>query len=241
MSFVHLQTHTMFSMLDGVAKPSDYFEEAAKRGYPAHAITEHGNMGSVPDAYFSSKDTGVKYIAGCFTPNQKVYTQDGIKIISEITNQDYVLTHTNNFKKVLNTQKRPYDGNLVRIKSWCVEDQLATPEHPFLIREVLREEKSKGVWEETISRKWMKAGEIERLKYHKTYSTKKSKDRGNKRRYKHYLCVPRISHNKRINSIDLNNFNIFLDGTINENNGIIESVTYIRNNYKDLEIIGNVY
>lgn len=29
------------------------------------AITEHGTMNSIPDAYFSSKDNGIKYIVGC--------------------------------------------------------------------------------------------------------------------------------------------------------------------------------
>lgn len=63
--FVHLHTHSTFSPLDGVATPSEYFKECAKRGYVAHALTEHGNMASVPDAYWASQETGVKMISGC--------------------------------------------------------------------------------------------------------------------------------------------------------------------------------
>ena len=62
--FVHLHTHSLFSTLDGVASPADYFQVAAERKYPALAITEHGNLASVPDAYFASLQTGVKYICG---------------------------------------------------------------------------------------------------------------------------------------------------------------------------------
>ena len=63
--FVHLHSHSTFSALDGVATPAEYFEECARRGVVAHALTEHGNMASVPDAYWASQDTGVKMIAGC--------------------------------------------------------------------------------------------------------------------------------------------------------------------------------
>lgn len=62
--FVHLHTHTIFSPLDGVASPTEYFNICKERGYPAIAITEHGNMASVPDCYWASQKTGVKYIAG---------------------------------------------------------------------------------------------------------------------------------------------------------------------------------
>jgi len=61
----HLHTHTSYSVLDGVAAPDDYFDVAAERGYSALAITEHGNLASVPSNYWASKRTGVKYIVGC--------------------------------------------------------------------------------------------------------------------------------------------------------------------------------
>jgi hypothetical protein len=62
--FVHLHNHTLFSILDGVAQPEAYFKGCAERKWPAFAITEHGVMNSVPDAYFAAKDYKVKYIVG---------------------------------------------------------------------------------------------------------------------------------------------------------------------------------
>jgi DNA polymerase-3 subunit alpha len=64
-NFVHLHAHSLFSALDGVATPEEYFEECHNREYPAQALTEHGNMASVPDAYENSQKFGVKFIAGC--------------------------------------------------------------------------------------------------------------------------------------------------------------------------------
>lgn len=62
---VHLHNHTIFSALDGVASPLQYAMECSKRGYPAMAVTEHGNVASVPDFYISFKDHKVKPIFGC--------------------------------------------------------------------------------------------------------------------------------------------------------------------------------
>ena len=63
--FVHLHAHTIFSKLDGVAKPQEYFDACVERKWPAVAITEHGAMSSIPDAFWAAKETGIKFIAGC--------------------------------------------------------------------------------------------------------------------------------------------------------------------------------
>jgi len=65
MPFVHLHNHTLFSMLDGIASPENYFQACADRKWPAFAVTEHGVLNSIPDCYFASKETGVKFIPGC--------------------------------------------------------------------------------------------------------------------------------------------------------------------------------
>ncbi len=62
--FVHLHNHTIFSPLDGVATPDEYFDGCKLRGHPAFAITDHGNLAAIPDAYFASQRTGVKQIIG---------------------------------------------------------------------------------------------------------------------------------------------------------------------------------
>jgi DNA polymerase-3 subunit alpha len=62
--FVHLHVHSVYSLLDGVATPDQMFAECKTRGWPALAITEHGNLASMPDAHFASIEHGIKYIPG---------------------------------------------------------------------------------------------------------------------------------------------------------------------------------
>ena len=59
--FVHLHNHTLFSPLDGIATPEEYFSAAAHLGQPAFSITDHGSMANIPDAYFAGKANNVKY------------------------------------------------------------------------------------------------------------------------------------------------------------------------------------
>jgi len=62
--FAILHAHSVYSMLDGVGTPEAYFEECAKRKWPAMAMTEHGIMNSIPDCYLAGKEFKVKYICG---------------------------------------------------------------------------------------------------------------------------------------------------------------------------------
>ena len=48
-SFVHLHTHTEYSMLDGASRVRDVVATAVADGQPALAITDHGNMYGVLD------------------------------------------------------------------------------------------------------------------------------------------------------------------------------------------------
>ncbi len=63
-SFVHLHVHTEYSMLDGAAKVSPLFAEAARLGMPAVAMTDHGNMYGSAEFYRASRNSGVKPIIG---------------------------------------------------------------------------------------------------------------------------------------------------------------------------------
>ena len=63
-SFAHLHVHTEFSMLDGAAKLKPLYQEAARLGMPAVAMTDHGNMYGASDFYKQAKKTGVKPIIG---------------------------------------------------------------------------------------------------------------------------------------------------------------------------------
>jgi len=63
-SFVHLHTHTEFSMLDGAARVPDAVAAAAADGQPAMGITDHGNMYGVLDFYRACRDAGIKPVIG---------------------------------------------------------------------------------------------------------------------------------------------------------------------------------
>ncbi|MCY7373817.1 MAG: PHP domain-containing protein, partial [Spirochaetaceae bacterium] len=64
-SFVHLHTHTEYSMLDGAARLDDLFKETARMGMPALAMTDHGNVFGAYDFWKKANDAGVKPIIGC--------------------------------------------------------------------------------------------------------------------------------------------------------------------------------
>jgi DNA polymerase-3 subunit alpha len=71
-SFVHLHTHTEYSMLDGAARLDDLFAEASRMGMPALAMTDHGNVFGAYDFWKKGKAAGVRSIIGTeayLTPN----------------------------------------------------------------------------------------------------------------------------------------------------------------------------
>ena len=63
-SFVHLHTHTEYSLLDGAARINDAVAAAAADGQPALGITDHGNMYGVIDFYKACRASGVKPVIG---------------------------------------------------------------------------------------------------------------------------------------------------------------------------------
>ncbi len=63
-SFVHLHTHTEFSMLDGAARIDDVVAKAVADGQPAVGITDHGNMYGILDFYKECNDQGIVPVLG---------------------------------------------------------------------------------------------------------------------------------------------------------------------------------
>jgi len=63
--FVHLHLHTDYSLLDGACRISDLVSEAARRGMPAVAVTDHGNLFAAAKFYQEATTRGVKPIIGC--------------------------------------------------------------------------------------------------------------------------------------------------------------------------------
>ncbi|HWF57091.1 MAG TPA: DNA polymerase III subunit alpha [Candidatus Dormibacteraeota bacterium] len=63
--FVHLHTHTEYSLLDGAARIADLVATAKSHGQPALAVTDHGALYGAVKFYTAAKAAGVKPIIGC--------------------------------------------------------------------------------------------------------------------------------------------------------------------------------
>ncbi len=81
MSFVHLHTHTEYSLLDGSARIKDIVKRAKEFGMPALAITDHGTMFGVIDFYKAALQEGIKPIIGCevYTAPRTMHDKDSEK------------------------------------------------------------------------------------------------------------------------------------------------------------------
>ena len=64
MSFVHLHTHTQYSLLEATCKIEDLVNLAVKYKMPAIAFTDYGNMFGAIESYFACKKKGIKPILG---------------------------------------------------------------------------------------------------------------------------------------------------------------------------------
>jgi DNA polymerase-3 subunit alpha len=63
--FVHLHTHSEYSLLDGAARISELVASAAAAGQPAVAVTDHGVLYGAVDLYTEAVAAGIKPIIGC--------------------------------------------------------------------------------------------------------------------------------------------------------------------------------
>ena len=62
--FVHLHTHTEYSLLDGMSKIKDLVTTAKSHNQTALAITDHGVMHGALEFYFECQAQGIKPIIG---------------------------------------------------------------------------------------------------------------------------------------------------------------------------------
>ena len=83
MSFVHLHTHTEYSLLDGSNKIKEYIKYVKSLGMNAAAITDHGVMFGVIDFYRTALEEGIKPIIGC-----EVYVAPNSRFDRELTGGD---------------------------------------------------------------------------------------------------------------------------------------------------------
>ncbi len=78
MSFVHLHTHSEFSLLDGASRISDMVRLAAEAGMPAIALTDHGVLYGAVDFYLQARAAGINPIIG-----QEVYVASRSRLQKE--------------------------------------------------------------------------------------------------------------------------------------------------------------
>ena len=78
MAFVHLHTHTEFSLLDGSNKITEYVKRVKELGMNSAAITDHGVMYGAIDFYKACVKEGIKPVIGC-----EVYVAPGSRFDKE--------------------------------------------------------------------------------------------------------------------------------------------------------------
>ena len=83
MAFVHLHTHTEYSLLDGSNKITEYVSRVKELGMNAAAITDHGVMYGVIDFYKECKKQGIRPVLGC-----EVYVAPGSRFDRETSHGD---------------------------------------------------------------------------------------------------------------------------------------------------------
>ncbi len=63
--FVHLHTHSEFSLLDGASRITDLVSTARRYGQPALALTDHGALYGAVKFHTAARAAGIKPIIGC--------------------------------------------------------------------------------------------------------------------------------------------------------------------------------
>ncbi len=138
--FIHLHSHTQYSLLDGAASISSMYKKAAKDGMKALTITDHGNMFGVFDfvaeagKHKLADGSSVKPIVGCefylvedrhiraFTKDKKdkryhqlliAKNADGYKNLMKICSLGYIEGLYGKYPRIDKTLIEKYHDNLI--------------------------------------------------------------------------------------------------------------------------------
>jgi hypothetical protein len=197
--------HTSYSLGDGVTRIEDLIKRLKVIGADACGVTEHGNMSSFLKFYKAAKANKIKPIIGCCLPEQLVYTLNGVKQIKDIQIGDFVLTHTGQYQKVINTMTRNYNGLIYGINSVQNNIVWLTDEHPVAVSDNCK------------NYNWIRADKL--------IPSEKYKSGGYKKNNKKFVLFPKLKYN---NSIEINLMD-YLDKNVFEsenNNYIVKNKIY---------------
>ena len=127
------KNYVLIDMANGHMKKLLETIKTAKEKYKENLVLMVGNIAN-PETYKKIAKAGADFIRigignGCFSRGMKITTKAGEKNIEDINEQDEVLTHKNRFKKVLNTKKINYSGEMIKIN----DDIICTPTHEFYV------------------------------------------------------------------------------------------------------------
>ena len=103
-----------------------------KQYYLADKLSKNlGDIGKVDRLPYADM---VTYSFPCFVPGTMVLTDCGYKNIEDIQEGDMVLTHTNQYQKVVRPMKNYCSSHVYKINTMCSDPIYTTEEHPFYVR-----------------------------------------------------------------------------------------------------------
>jgi DNA (cytosine-5)-methyltransferase 1 len=97
-----------------------------------------GDITKIKDETFVEYKNKIKMIfAGfpCFIAGTKVLTNEGYKNIEDVNLDNTLMTHTGKFQKIINLQRKIYNGILYKIQAKYHTSFTTTERHPFYVRE----------------------------------------------------------------------------------------------------------
>lgn len=98
---IHLHTHSMYSILDGLGKPKDIVAKAKALGASAVAITDHASISCLTDLMKEAKAAGIKPIAGC-----EFYWVDDANILDKSEVRNHLTVWAKNWNGVLSIMEK---------------------------------------------------------------------------------------------------------------------------------------
>lgn len=198
--FCHFHVHTEYSSFDGLSKVDELVNHCRRQGFPALALTDHGNIGAsleflnkCEDKFVEEDSRGkeveyppIKPILGCLLSGQEIVTENGVKSVENIEVGDKVLTHKGRYKKVTRTMTRRHSGTFYRIKlaHGTKRELVLTDEHPILVSD------------RHGNIDWRRAGEIK---------PGRSDNKAGVKQWNSYACLPKIS-SQYATFLDVRNF-----------------------------------